>query len=165
MTRLLTKLVNDADGRYFNSDERRLLQDFAEALPTRLRAAEQVEQHEDEVLKSALEELQNNYPNFAKYHDQAWARQYRDVQLVLRAAAAAMVADDIKQLDDRMLYWLRTMFAANNYTPQFVRDTFTLVRDRLKDKLGKDEFALMQPFLDRALEVLPDFPEPATAAV
>lgn len=165
MSALLTKLTNDADGRYLTAQERQTVLDLADALPKRLRAAEQVEQVEESALRTALEDVQPQYPEFAKYHDQAWARQYRDTQLVVRAAVAAMVNDDPRQLDDRALFWARSMFAANNYTPTFVRDTFTAVRDRLRDKLGAEEFTLLQPFLDRAITVLGDFPEPAAPAV
>lgn len=165
MSALLTKLSIETDGRYFTAEERQSVLGLAEALPRRVRAAEQVEQHEESALRSALESVQPNYPNFATYHDQAWARQFRDAQLVLRAAVTAMVLDDPRQLDDRALFWMRSMFAANNYTPRFVRDTFTAVRDRLQEKLGGDEFALLQPFLERAVAVLGDFPEPATPAV
>lgn len=165
MSALLTKLSIDADGRYFTAAERQSVLGLAEALPRRVRVAEQVEQHEESALRSALEDVQPNYPNFATYHDQAWARQFRDTQLVVRAAVTAMVLDDARQLDDSALFWMRTMFVANNYTPRFVRDTFTAVRDRLREKIGGDDFALLQPYLDQAVKVLGDFPEPTTPAV
>ncbi len=164
MTTRLSKLATAADGRYFTADERRQILDYTDSVGRRIQAAEAIEQKEEALLRSVVEEMQKKYPSFAKYHDQGWARQFRDMQLVLRAAVQAMILDDVNQLDDRILFWLRTMFAANNYTPGFVRDCFTRLRDRLAEQ-GGDHFGLLKPGLDRSVEVLSDFPEPATPAV
>jgi hypothetical protein len=165
MTTRLSKLATAADGRYFSADERRQIKDYTDSLQRRLDAAEAVEQKEEAALRGVIEEMQKKYPNFAKYHDQGWARQFRDMQLVLRSVVHAMIMDDIDQLDDRILFWMRTMFAANNYTPAFVRDCFTRLRDRLAEQAGRDHFDLLKPGLDRSVEVLGDFAEPATPAV
>src|SRR5262245_13691658 len=165
MTTRLSKLATAADGRYFTAEERRQVQDYADSLKRRFEAAEAVEQKEETVLRSVVEEMQKKYPNFATYHDQGWARQFRDLQLVLRAVVQAMILDDVAQLDVRILFWMRTMFAANNYTPAFVRDCFTRLRDRLAEQAGGDPFDLLKSGLDRSVEVLSDFPEPATPAV
>jgi hypothetical protein len=164
MTTRFAKLATAADGRYFTADERRQVLDYTDSLSRRFQAAEAVEQKEEAVIRTAVEELQKQYPNFAKYHDQGWARQFRDMQLVLRAAVQAMILDEVERLDDRILFWMRTMFDANNYTPAFVRDCFSQLRDRLAEQVG-DHFALLKPGLDRSVAVLSDFPEPATPAV
>ncbi len=165
MSHRLAQLATAADGRYFTADERQAFLDYAESLSQRFRAAEAVEQNEEAILRSVIGEMQKKYPNFVKYHDQAWARQYRDTQLVLRAGVQAMIFDDPARLDDHLLYWMRTMFSANNYTPQFVRDCFELLRDKAREQLGGDEFALVEPLLNRNIQVLTDFPEPSAAAV
>jgi phycobilisome protein len=159
------ELAQAADGRYFSGDERNLLSSIASSIPKRVGTAEAVEQKEDAVIRAVLEKMQHRYPNFAKYHDQAWARQFRDVQLVLRADAQAMVFDDVHRLDDKVLFWLRSIFAASNYTPRFVRDCFESLRDQLRSALTREDFDLLQPYLNRNVEVLSDFPEPATPAV
>jgi hypothetical protein len=164
MTTRLNKLATAADGRYLSPEERRQVLDYTGSLPRRLDASDAIEQKEEAVLRSVVEEMQKKYPNFAKYHDQGWARQFRDMQLVLRSVVQAMIIDDVNQLDDRILFWMRTMFAANNYTPGFVRDCFTRLRDRLGDQAG-DHFNLLKPGLDHSVEVLSNFPEPATPAV
>jgi len=165
MNTRMNKLLTSADGRYFTTDERQVLLAYAESLPRRFRAADQVEEKEEAVLRDVVGELQKRHADFTKYHDQAWARVYRDVQLVLRADVHAMVADDAGQLDDRILYWMRTMFAANSFTPAFVRDCFSLLRERVRGQMAAEDFELLRPYLDRNVEVLADFPEPAARAV
>lgn len=165
MTTLANRLAIDADGRYYSADERRSLLTFAESLPRRLALAEAIEQREEALLRSVLDELQSQYPNFSRYHDQAWARQFRDTQLVLRSVVQAMVWDDPAQAEDRVLFWLRTMFAAYNYTPGFVRDCFSLLRDRLRAEVPPESYELLEAGLERSIAILADFPEPATPAV
>lgn len=165
MSTLLHKLSIEADGRYFTPEERQRILSYAESLPERLTVAENLERIEEAALRSVIEEMQSRYPNFARYHDQAWARQFRDMQLVLRAAASAMVLDDPSEMDDRLLYWMRTMFAASNYTPDFVRDCFSRLRDVVRERLEASSADKMSPYLDRAIRILADFPEPATVAV
>ncbi len=165
MNQQLCQLARAADGRYFSGDERDGLLSYADSIPKRFGAAEAVAQKEDAVIRTVLEQMQERYPNFAKHHDQAWARQFRDVQLVLRADAQAMIFDDVRRLDDKILLWIRTLFAANNYTPGFVRDCFESLRAQLQASLSHEEFDLLQPYLNRNVEVLSDFPEPALPAV
>jgi phycobilisome protein len=165
MNTRMSKLLTSADGRYFTAEERQGVLAFAESLPRRFHAADQVEQKEEAILRDVVGEVQKRHADLAKYHDQAWARVYRDAQLVLRADVQAMVCDDVRQLDDRMLLWMRTMFAANSFTPAFVRDCFSLLRDRARGHLAAEDFDLLRPYLDRNVEVLADFPEPAARAV
>src|ERR1700722_12713019 len=117
MNTRMSKLLTSADGRYFTTKERQSVLAYAESLARRFRIADQVEQKEEAIIREVVTEMQKRYADFTKNHDQAWARVYRDTQLVLRADMQAMVCDDVTQLDDRMLYWMRTMFAANSFTP------------------------------------------------
>jgi hypothetical protein len=165
MNSRMSKLLTSADGRYFTAEERQTVLAHAESLPRRFRIAEQVEQNEESIVRDVVGEMQRRYADFAKYHDQGWARIYRDIQLVLRADVHAMICDEVAHLDDRMLYWMRTMFAANSFTPQFVRDCFSLLRDRARDQLAAEDFESLRPYLERNIEVLADFPEPAARAV
>jgi hypothetical protein len=165
MNSRMSKLLTSADGRYFTAEERQNVLALAESLPRRFQIAEQVEQKEESIIREVVGEMQKRYTDFAKYHDQAWARIYRDAQLVLRADVHAMICDDVARLDDRILYWMRTMFAANSFTPNFVRDCFSLLRERAQSQLAGEDFELLKPYLDRNVDVLADFPEPAARAV
>lgn len=165
MTSRLSKLLTAADGRYLTPDERAMFEAYAASVSRRLGIGERVEAEEHAVLTAVIDEMQRKYPNFAQQHDQGWARCFRDLQLTLRQDVLSMQIDDLPGLDDRLLFWLRTMFAASNLTPQFCRDLFTLLRDRMRERLGSEEFDLLAPYLDRNVAVMADFPEPLTPAV
>jgi hypothetical protein len=165
MTPRLARMLTAADGRYPTADERQELSAFAESVPRRIEAAEQVEQHEAGVIRGVTEELQRRYPNFGRYHEQGWAKLGRDLSLVTRYDAQAMLADDAELLDEKVLIWLRTVLAALNLTPGFVRDAFTLLHEGFGEVLPRDAFELLEPALSRNIEVATDFPEPASPAV
>jgi hypothetical protein len=161
----LQTILRDANGRYLNADERSAWLAYAQSVPNRFETALAVERAEDGALRQVIEEMKRRYPNFANYHDQGWARCFRDLQLVLRQDVQSMLLDDVHLLDDKILFWLRTIFASYNLTPAFCHDAFSLLHDALKEHLGLDDFGRIQPYLQRNVEVLSDFPEPVTPAV
>ncbi len=163
-TRLL-KLARTADGRYFQPEERDQFLAYADSLPRRFQTSEAVSQREEAIVSAVINEMQRRYPNFAKFHDQGWAKCYRDLQLVLRHDAQAVIIDDVQALDDRILLWLRSMLAANNLTPKFCHDAFGLLREQAQAQLPAESYELIRPYLDRNVDVLSDFAEPAAPAV
>ena len=42
--------------------------------------------------------------------------------------------DDRKWLDDQVLTWVRTIFKSLNFTPKFLRDSYTLLREAVRAK-------------------------------
>jgi hypothetical protein len=165
MNSRLQKLALASEGRYFAPAERQEALAFATTLPARFQVSDEIEHHESAIVQSVIEEMQKRYPNFAKQHEQAWAKAFRDLVLVLRFDVQAMVCDEIRWLDEKVLFWLRTMLVAGNFTPKFNHDCFTLLREQVQLRVSPDAFAWMKPFLDRNVEVLSDIPEPAAPAV
>jgi hypothetical protein len=165
MSQSVNDILRAGEGRYPNAEERDRLLAYARELPERVRAAEEVEAHEGDILATVVESLRGHYPRYEKLFPQAWDRCARDVQLVLRYDVRAMFANDPRALDDKALYYLRSILAAYNLTPQFARDCFTLLRDQCRQRLGAEAYRLLEPFLERNVQVLADFPEPAAAAV
>lgn len=165
MNMKLATITAQAEGRYLSRDEQQQMLDYAQSLPERFRIATQIEQKEDGVLRATVEDIRRKYPNFSKYHDQAWTKCYRDMQLVVRYDVHAMILDDAKYVEDNILYWLRTILAGSHFTPGFVRDAYTFLREHFRRELSSDAFDGIEPYLTRNIEVLSDFPEPATPAV
>jgi hypothetical protein len=165
MNSRLNKIAHDANGRYLNPEERTEFFSYVESVPHRFQAADAVEKAEESVIREVVEEMARRYPNFGKFHDQGWAKCFRDIQLVVRQDVQSMLWNDVPSLDDKILLWLRTTLSANNFTPGFCRDAFSLLREKLEGSLGAGDFELLRPYLDRNVDVLSDFPEPATPAV
>jgi hypothetical protein len=161
MTSQLQTLARTAEGRYFHPDERQAMLAKAATLPSRFQAADQVQQHEEAIVQAVMEAMQQRYPESSAIKGPALAKTQNDVQLVLRFSAQAMVLDDLRWLDEKVLFWLRTILAAGNFTPQFSRDCFTLLREQVEKNVSPESARLLQPYLNRNIEVLCDIPEPA----
>jgi small-conductance mechanosensitive channel len=164
MNSQLQSLVVGAEGRYFHPDERQALLARAASLPERFQAAEQVQEHEEAIVQAVMEEMQQRHPESSAIKGPALAKTQNDVQLVLRFDVQAMILDDVRWLDEKVLFWLRTILAAGNFRPDFSRDCFTLLREQLARHTSPHTAALLEPYLKRNIEVLSDLPEPAAAS-
>ncbi len=161
----VAQIASRIEGRYWNAEERDQLLHYTQSVPQRIEAADWIEKKEEAAIRSVMEALQANYPNYPKFHANGWAKCARDVQLVLRAMVSAMIVDDMSVLEDRVLYWLRSLLAAANLTPAIVRDAYTTLHNFYRQELPSHLYPLVEPYFERVVQVLSDFPEPHTPAV
>lgn len=155
----------ESDGRYLSVDEKEKITSFIQGFNKRLKFAELIEEAEDSAVRFCIDKTRKRYPNFDKYHDKAWAKAFRDVQLTTRYATQAMLLDEPKLLETKLLFWLRTILAGLNFTPEFNRDTYTYLTEGFRQSLPPDAFTEIEPYLARVVDVMSSFPEPATPAV
>jgi hypothetical protein len=165
MNRELQRIIHDSDSRYLTSEEKEAFNAYFERFSTHVKHAEAIEEAEEAAVRFCIENTRKRYPNFDKYHDKAWAKAFRDVQLTLRYNVQAMLLDDRQGLEDKLLYWLRTILAGFNFTPEFNRDTYTYLFEGIKKNVPPATADAISPFLERTIEIMSDFPEPAVAAV
>lgn len=155
----------ESEGRYLSEEERDKLQNYISGFQKRLGVVQLIEEAEDGAVRFCIDNTRKRYPNFDKYHDKAWAKAFRDVQLTTRYAAQAMLLDDKETLREKLLYWLRTILAGLNFTPEFNRDTYTYLTEGFRQGLPPDAFAQFEPYLELVVDIMSDFAEPATPAV
>ncbi len=165
MNTQITQLLISSDSRYLTADEREMVLNYTNGFPERFRILAAIEENEDVAVRFCIENTRKRYPNFDKYHTNAWAKAYRDVQLTTRYMAQALVLDDMSILEEKLLYWLRTILAGLNFTPEFNRDTYTYLKQGFRQSLPPDVFNAFEPYLDRTIDIMSDFPPPATPAV
>ena len=163
-TRFAT-LIEDAESRYLTEGEQQEFLHYAQSLPSRFQASAAIEAAESAIIEESVSQIRKDYPNMEKFHYSGWDKAKRDMQLVLRHCTVAMITDDLAGLDDRLLYWLRTILASVNLTPKFVHDSYGYMRSACQANLPEDAFALLEPALQRTIDVLSDFPEPHSPAV
>lgn len=161
----LTTILRHSDGRYLTSEERDAVLAYARDLPAAVRAGEDVEAHEGAIITAVIGEMRNQFPRFDRLFTDSWDRLAADLRLVLRADVRAMLSGDMRVLEDKALFYLRSILAAYNVTPQFARESFTRLRDHSREHLEAESFARLEPYLERNIQVLADFPEPAVAMV
>lgn len=165
MNNRISEILVGSDSRYLTEDERKTVLEYTNGFAERFRILALIESNEDTAVRFCIDNTRKRYPNFDKYHTTAWAKAFRDVQLTTRYMAQAMMLDEISLLEEKLLFWLRTILAGLNFTPEFNRDTYTYLKQGFRQSLPPDAFAVFEPFLNRTIEIMSDFPAPATPAV
>jgi hypothetical protein len=159
------KTLARCDGRYPTEAEEDAVLAWASSVPKRLQVANLIAQHEQDIVREAIEAVRPEYPRFAPQHDRAWEKAQRDMGLVLRYAVQGIIADDSAMANDKLYVWLGTIVRGLGHTPGFFRDCYTAVTESCRNHLPADAFALAQPYLQRMTEDMSAFPEPLKAAV
>ena len=165
MNNRISQILVGSDSRYLTEDERKEVLDYVSGFAERFRIMALIEENEDAAVRFCIESTRKRYPNFDKYHGSAWAKAFRDVQLTTRYMAQAMMLDEMGILEEKLLFWLRTILAGLNFTPEFNRDTYTYLMQGFRQTLPPDAFSAFEPYLSRTIEIMSDFPAPATPAV
>lgn len=158
-------IIDACENRYLSPREETEILSYVNEMPARIVAMKDLQGKEAEVCEAVVLRLQAEYRTVANYHQDQWAKAYRDCQLTLRVMAQAMLLGDVQYLEDKLLYWFRSILVSFDYTPQIIRDCFLYLEEEVKACVEADTYGLMQTYLARTTQVLSDFPEPANPRV
>ncbi|QDV04613.1 Phycobilisome protein [Planctomycetes bacterium Poly30] len=161
----ILKLVYESENRYLTTEECRSISSYAASIPSRLAIASEVEKVETAAVRDFMDRVQKKYPRVDKFHEQAREKGERDGALTVRVITQSMVLNDMSYLDERLLFWFRTIQSSFGFTPTFIRDSYTFLKQSFLERLSMDAAKALTPYFDRVIEVLSDFPEPATPRV
>ncbi len=161
----LMEIIRNSESRYLRAQEKERILEYTGSLPSRFKAATAVEQKEEVIVAAVVEQMKRRYSSFERFHPRAWEKASRDIQLCLRYTVQAMICDDLDFQADRLLYWLGTIFHSFGFSPQFNRDTYTALKESVKNHVPAEAFTLLEPFLEKNIEVLGSMPEPAQVLV
>ncbi len=165
MNNRINQLVIGSDSRYLTDEEKSEVLQYIEGFKSRMQTIALIEENEDAAVRFCIDNTRKRYPNFDKYHVHAWAKAFRDVQLTTRYMAQALLIDEMGMLEEKLLFWLRTILSGLNFTPEFNRDTYTYLKQGFRQTLPPDAFVQFEPYLNRTIDIMSDFPAPATPAV
>ena len=165
MAKHILKTIYGADNRHLTAEERQEILAYTNSMPQRIDVAREVEEKERLAVKHAIAETRKKYPRFHTFHENAWGKAFRDIQLVVRYQVQALLLDDPSYLSEKTLVWLRTILASFSFTPDFNRDTYTFLKEGMEQNLSPESYRHMEPYLEKTIDIMSDFPEPATPAV
>lgn len=151
--------------RPIRPDEVNAMLSFAKTIPIRLPLADMIEDVEDEAITEVIEKLKGSYPKFQSLHFKAYEKCRRDMKHVLRYVYQAVILESPQFMNDRLLYWLRTMTSAGAMTPKFMRDTYSNLNEALRKRLPSTQYEFLAPVMNNVIEVLSDYPEPTNPRV
>lgn len=157
----LCELIERTGDSHFSAGEREQVRGLARDLNLAMQTSAAVEVVEDDAVAGVIESLRERHPRFGQLQPNSWERLAADLKLVLRNDVRALALGDLQELDGSVLVYLRSILAAYRLSPAFVRECFSLLRDRLSERLSAEQAAALNPYLQRNIDVLSDVPEPA----
>ncbi|MBD2188720.1 globin family protein [Pseudanabaena mucicola] len=147
MLTLLENVLDHADGSYISPEDLRTLDRTIAAWQQRRQAYDEIQAKENVIIEQVMLQLQSTAPDIAaKVNVDGGNKCNRDMALVLRYCATAMLLQDEELLKDRLLYWMQNiMLALKN---QRVNDfTYRALQKSVKDNLSKENAALLLPYI------------------
>jgi len=178
----LDQLFKVAESRHFTDTEFKQYLALAPEYADRVAAAQEIMAQELTVVTTTIKQVFFLYP-FSKYHEFPKDKCIRDVGYVSAYATHSMLMDDPDWFRDKLLIWLKTILQAFSYPareerqldapaqglpyPEITQRADTLPKRRraiyetyarlimnYKEVLSPKTFALIQPHLQLAVDIL-----------
>lgn len=142
----IERMFSDAEGRYLEPTEQSSFTQYALSVDKRLKAMRALEEKEAEIIESSLDALWQEMPDFKTRHPHAREKAVRDMTLVYRYAALAMVRNDETFLTQKLSVWFRTLVQAFDMS-QALQFVYARLIDETQSRLSADDFELIAPYL------------------
>ena len=154
MLKQLYHLNVEADGRYATDQELQFLKNFLQSVEQRMSAYEKIRDAEEEIMDRTKAQIDAKNPNlFNRYSQDLSSIWRRDVGIILRYSAAAMLINDLDRLREGLLLWHRTIVNANKTLP-ISQATYDVISEIIKQFLTAEEAELMMPVLQLDQSIL-----------
>lgn len=148
MLKSLSRLTLTADGQYATSAELTFLHQYLESVKIRISAYEKIRNNEADIIAEIEARKEKAGPNLFQMgnHD---VREIcrRDMTDIIRCTVAAMLFDELEQLQNRVLLWYRTIVKAFNYERN-ADITYDIIQSVINSHLAEAEVAAVKPFFE-----------------
>lgn len=150
----LKKLSNVTDGRYATDDELKFMDDYARSFYLRIQTYQRLQIAEAMIIQQVLSKVKKLDPaSFQQEHiEMKWKR---DTIRVLRYSAIALLLDDPLTLQERLLYWFRTVMKAFG-TQKNCAITYQVMQEVVQQYLTPTQANLFCPILELNRQILGD---------
>ncbi len=154
MLKQLTRLANDADGRFATAAELKFLKDYLDTVDERISAYSKIRDGENEISEKLATAVKGQNPYiFQKGKQDYSAVCKRDRQHVLRLSAASMLFGDLEMLRNGFLLWYRTIIKAFR-DEKAAQATYRVLPEIVNQHLTPTEAALLKPSLELDQSIL-----------
>lgn len=161
----LQTMLTACEGRYPTRAEQAMLRDWAARLDGRLAAVTEIQSREEVIVGQTVDAVLQAYPDLEKRVKDARRCCLRDVSLVLRYCALALLRGDPQWLEDSLLTWLSTVLRGVGFAPAFVADAYQTLMRMAARELSPAVNEMLRPFLELTVAVLSGKREAAREAV
>jgi len=150
MLTLLENVLDHADGSYITPEDLRTLDSAIASWQQRRQTYDLIQANENIILEQVMRQVQATVPDIAaKVTVDGGNKCNRDMALVLRYCATAMLLQDEELLKDRLLYWMQNIMLAlkNQRLNDFV---YRALQKSVQDNLPKNNADLLLPYIEIA---------------
>ncbi len=147
MLTLLENVLDHADGSYITPDDLRTLDRAIASWQKRRQTYDLIQSKENAILDQVMRQIETKAPEVAaKVTVDGGNKCNRDMALVLRYCATAMLLQDEDLLKDRLLYWMQNIMLAlkNQRVNDFV---YRELQKSVQDNLPKENADLLLPYI------------------
>ena len=147
MLTLLENVLDRADGSYITPEDLRILDGAIASWQQRRQTYDLLQTKENVILEQVMQQIINTAPDVAvKVTVDGGNKCNRDMALVLRYCATAMLLQDEELLKDRLLYWMQNIMLAlkNQRVNDFV---YRSLQKSVQANLPKENADLLMPYL------------------
>jgi hypothetical protein len=143
----LMRLSKSADGRFATATELQFMKDYLATSELRMTTYEKLRDRSAQIMQEVIDQVRSKHPMIFRKGDQdVTGLAQRDCNSILKAAAAAMLIDDLDRLRDGLLLWHQTIIHAVQ-TDDISRAIWQTVPEVLNQHLTLDELNVVMPAL------------------
>lgn len=146
MTQALDSLLIEAEGKYLTQDALDQLKTYVKGWPQRRSAYQRIRSLEKSLVLDTLRDLRQEIQTLSPPIKE---RCQRDLILILRHAAMAMLLEQEELLQERLIDWMEEQVRLYD-----LQDTYTslyrLLQHNLKQQLASADLDLIRPYITQA---------------
>ncbi|MFN5857266.1 MAG: hypothetical protein ACK456_15465 [Pseudanabaenaceae cyanobacterium] len=146
MSTKIQEMIDKAQDRYLAADELGLLEEYVQSLPERLNLYRMIRDREVDLLQAVADRVPQELPNVQETDIET---AIKDLILVLRYAAMAMLMNDEAFLKERLLKWLGELAGMRDLR-RLNEALYKILQQVLKENLSASQVALIQPLITTA---------------
>lgn len=150
----LQRLSYETDGRYATDAELAFFDEIVYSFSLRVETYQQLQALERQIVEQVYQKLRSRSPSlFFGETVEISAKWKRDTIRVLRYSAIAMLLNDPDSLQERFLFWMRTIMRAFDaeYTCNV---TYRVMQDVVQQTLPFSQARLLCPILELNRQIL-----------
>lgn len=142
----IDSLIYQAEAEYLAQKDLGLFKTQVLYLEERLKIYEQIRDQEAEIFQHLANQIQTSFPDEPELKVN---RALKHWIMILRYCAMAMLANDSKYLEQRILEWLPEQIAAHQME-SLEQNLYGYLKKLLKKDLGNEQYAILQPYLEQS---------------
>ena len=154
MLKQLSRLSLEAEGRYASTKELQFIKSYRSSLELRLSTYQKIRNEEMAVVNLVIQRSHLKNPQLFQLDSEDFKpRCQRDIQLVLKASALAMLTDDLERLRNNLLLWQKTVVKALDHQ-HYIQVVYKVLPEVVSEILTPEETKLILPALKLSFNIL-----------